>query len=775
MAGIDPMASRLSVSLPHIAGLQKYVVDVPGTASSHATSVISFEAVERLGEPYTITIELTHPEALLRTDYLGKDASFTMTPREGEPRTWHGCMTQFSLLSTTRDIRIYRVVIQAHIARLALVRSSRVFQHKTAPEIIEAMLRHHGFLSHQFMFKLRRDYPQHAWRLQYQTDDWHYIRVLMEQEGIYCYVLASKDGDVLVFADDIDHYLYQPTLTLPYREPSGLASNTEAILSLQTHVHTVPQSFRVADYNPSQAWERFQAEANIAYKDTTTYGQSYVYGTGHPDQTEAQWEAQLRHEAVIAWQLLYVGESTSPALCPARILHTDDVLPDAPRGQVIIEVVHTGARDRDYRNTFKAIPADRRFRLPLNEASWPKIIGTLSARITSPNNYDYASITKDGYYTVRLDLDFDPWNPGGESVPLRLAKPYAGARQTGMHFPVLDGTEAVIECHYGDPNKPYIAAFHHDSQRADLVTNQDRWLSRNVIRTPSDNKLEMEDWEGQEHLKLSTPHSGKSQLTLGHLVDGKRQARGAGFELRTSAKGALRAGDGFIASTYDQPNARGAHTDMQQPMQQLQSAQTQMAELALVAAQARADAADAKAMNTVLQAQVQDLKAAVMVFAAKSSIALSTPDTILHSAGRDVTVTAGQDTSVSVLRRFLVTAGEAISLLANTLGIKLFAAKGPVDIQAQNDAMALAALKDLTLTSLQGKLILTAKDEVWLGAGGSYIKITATGIECASPGDIVEKCAQWDRRDPDSQLLKSTLPWTSQLPDEIQHGAKFSG
>jgi type VI secretion system secreted protein VgrG len=214
---------------------------------------------------------------------------------------------------------------------------------------------------------------------------------------------------------------------------------------------------------------------------------------------------------------------------------------------------------------------------------------------------------------------------------------------------------------------------------------------------------------------------------------------------------------------------------MQQPMQQLQSAQTQMAELALVAAQARADAADAKAMNTVLQAQVQDLKAAVMVFAAKSSIALSTPDTILHSAGRDVTVTAGQDTSVSVLRRFLVTAGEAISLLANTLGIKLFAAKGPVDIQAQNDAMALAALKDLTLTSLQGKLILTAKDEVWLGAGSSYIKITATGIECASPGDIVEKCAQWDRRDPDSQLLKSTLPWTSQLPDEIQHGAKFSG
>ena len=178
----------------------------------------------------------------------------------------------------------------------------------------------------------------------------------------------------------------------------------------------------------------------------------------------------MRHEAAIAWQVQYEGDSSVLALCPARILRMDTALPEAPNGQVIVEVIHQGARDASYRNHYTAIPSDRRFRLKLDEATWPRIAGTLSARVTSPGQYTYAYLTAQGYYTVRFDCDFDTWNPGAESVPLRLAKPFAGSQQTGFHFPVLDGTEAVIAFRDGDPNKPYIAQFHHHSQAVDLVT-----------------------------------------------------------------------------------------------------------------------------------------------------------------------------------------------------------------------------------------------------------------------------------------------------------------
>ncbi|MFM2468255.1 contractile injection system protein, VgrG/Pvc8 family, partial [Paraburkholderia sp. RL17-368-BIF-A] len=291
----------------------------------------------------------------------------------------------------------------------------------------------------------------------------------------------------------------------PYREAAGLeAGGVEAVTSLRTHTVTVPQSFMVADYNPEQAWERFRDEANVAPQDPTTYGQPYIYGTHHLDQAGAKWEAQLRHEAAIAWQIVYEGQSNILALQPGRVLETDLVLPDAPKGQVIVEVTHSGARDASYTNSYRAIPADRRFRLKLEPQTWAKVTGTLSARVTSPDKYKYAYITASGHYTVRFDSDFETWPNGGESVPLRLAKPFAGKGQTGMHFVALDNDEAVISCRDGDPDKPEVIAFHHHSQARDLVTNDRRWLSRNVIRTQANNKLRMEDWAGQEGIKVST-------------------------------------------------------------------------------------------------------------------------------------------------------------------------------------------------------------------------------------------------------------------------------
>ncbi len=559
--------------LKGLTGRQAYFLDVPSAVTSAALSVVSFKAVERLGEPYEVTIQLTHPLELDRSQYLGRDATFRIDAADGtEPRKFAGRITGFAKTRQTHDFCAYEMVVEPLIALLRLTHASRIYQHKTAPQIIEAILRRHDLKGHQFAFKTRRQYPQHKFRFQYQMSDWDYIRLLMEQEGLYSYFVPGKFGEMVVFGDDIDHYLYQPELRAPYRETAGLESGIETVFAIQTKAKTVAASFLTADRNPAQSYERFQAEVNIARKDRTTYGQPYVYGTHHLDQASAKWEAQLRHEAAIAGQVVYEGESNVLELCPARILHMDLALPDAPNGLVVTEVTHNGARDQAYRNTFKAIPSDRRFRLPLDEANWPRIAGTLSARVTSPGRYKYAYLTQDGHYTVRFDLDFDEWPAGGESVPLRLAKPFAGALQTGFHFPLIDGTEVAIAFTDGNPNKPYIASAHHNSYQADHVTSDDRWLSRNVIRTQSNNKLRMEDWRGQEGIKLSTEYGSKSQLNLGYLVDSRKKKRGDGFELRTSGHGAIRGGKGLHLTAYDQPRASGQQLDMQQTIAQLESA-----------------------------------------------------------------------------------------------------------------------------------------------------------------------------------------------------------
>jgi type VI secretion system secreted protein VgrG len=776
MAGTGQKAGSQRSHDSRVKSLQAYHLDVPSAANAKDISVVSYSAREGMASPYETTIEFTHPELLSRADYLGRDGHFTITAEDStEPRVYRGIVVKFKRIKKTKDFFRYTIVIEPQITRLRLAHASRVFQHQSAPQIIESILLRGKFMDHQFVFKLRREYPVHDFRLQYQMSDFDYIVLLCEQEGIFFYIENGKHGDVIVFGDDIDHYIYTPELKVPYRENSGLEAGTEAVFALETHAELVPQSVMVADYNPRIAWERFKDETNVAINDTTTYGTPYIYGTNHLTQAGAQWEAQLRHEAAIAWQVVYHGQSNVLELRPGRILRTDESLPDAPSGQVIIEVTHSGGRGVAYTNSYKAIPSDRRFRLKIDESKWPKISGALSARVTSPNKYPYPYVTKFGHYVVRLDLDFDVWNPGGESVPLRLAKPFAGALQTGFHFPVLDGTEAVIMARDGDPNKLFISQFHHTSLQTDLITNQDRWMSRHAIRTQSDNKVQFEDWKGEEHAKLSTEHSGKSQLTLGHIVDGKRQKRGEGYELRTSGWGAIRAGRGMFISADDQPSASGKQLEMTAAQGLLERALQQMQALADAANAAQAIAADYEEQKALLNDTLKGLKQAGILVSAPAGIALTSGEHLQLTAAENLIATAGGNADIGVMKRFTIAAGEAVSLFAQKLGLKLFAAKGKVEIHAQTDELKLAALKNLTITSTDGKLILSASKEVWIGADGSYIKITNTGIVNGTPGDIIEKCATWNTAGANSMRLAPPKLSTGDLKECAWRSAAAAG
>ncbi|MBV8272376.1 MAG: type VI secretion system tip protein VgrG [Cupriavidus sp.] len=739
------MAEAFDGGRKAVTGRQPYHLEVPSAPSAIGLSVMSFEAVERLGEPYTVKVRLTHSMELDRLEYLRRDASFSIDSGDGsEPRRFSGCITRVSKLKTTRDFRSYEMELRPKVALLSLTKASRVYQNKTAPQIIEAILRRHGLEGYQFAFKIRRQYREHKFRLQYQMSDWDYIRLLMEQEGLYCYFVPGKFGhhlgDLQVFGDDIDHYVYLPQRVVPFRETAGLESGVETVFDLQIHAKTVQESFCTAEYNPADSYERKTAEANVARKEKGNYGQSYVYGIDHPDVESAKREAQLRHEAALSGQLIYEGEGNVLELHPARILRMDLELPDAPNGLVVTEVVHTGARDQAYRNTFKAIPMDRRFRLPIDESKWPRIAGTLSGRVKSPGNYKYAYLTRQGHYVVRLDLDFDEWPKGGESVPLRLAKPFAGARQTGFHFPLIDGTEVAIAFRDGDPNKPYIAHALHHSQHEDLVNSQDRWLSRNVIRTQSNNKLRFEDWEGHEGVKLSTEYGGKTQLNLGYLVDSKRKKRGDGFELRTSGWGAVRGGKGVLISADDQHGAAGQQLDMQPAEDLLASALTQMQVLAEMVKTAQAQLADLKNQEAVMKTALKGLQSPAVLVSAPAAIALATPETIQHSAGKNVMLTAGEHIDAGAIGNFTVAAGKVVSVFANAGGMKLIAAQGKQEIQAQGGSIEMTAAQDMKVLASKGNVEVDAGGSLVLRCGGAEIKLAGGNIELTCPGDVKLNC-----------------------------------
>ncbi|MCK6674282.1 type VI secretion system tip protein VgrG, partial [Enterobacter roggenkampii] len=490
--------------------------------------------------------------------------------------------------------------------------------------------------------------------------------------------------------------------------------------------------------------------------DVTTYGDAYHWADNYltpgstydrnPAPESGAFYARLRHERYLNGQTRAQGITSCPTLSPGQVLKVTGgyEVADVFAQGVVITAMHTYARrDKDFAVDFDGIPDSTDFGFRPEPGSRPVMAGTLPARVTSTTENDtYGHIDKDGRYRVNMLFDRDNWETGFESLWVRQSRPYAGDTY-GLHLPLLAGTEVAIGFEDGNPDRPYIAGVLHDSAHGDHVTIRN--YRRNVLRTPANNKIRLDDERGKEHIKVSTEYGGKSQLNLGHLVDSDRQKRGEGFELRTDSRGAIRAQKGIFISADGQAKAQGQVLEMQAAMSQLEQARSLAEALRSAAEAARAELADVQTQKTLLSDALTDLKKAALLVSAPEGIAQVTGKSLQQSAGDNVISTSGGHTDFSALKRFTVAAGERVSLFAQKLGIKMFAGKGKVEIQAQGDEMTLDALKDIRISSSEGKLIISAKQEIVLTSGGGYIRIADGTVECAAPDKIIERGAVWQK------------------------------
>ncbi|WP_158898120.1 type VI secretion system Vgr family protein [Burkholderia sp. L27(2015)] len=724
-------------------------------------SVLKFAGLDAVSELYRYEVEFTSPVAHIPTEkVLGRPARFiidTIDPNAeylrhmfGEnaekfsdmppARTIHGVVTEFVQFETSADQTRYKLVIEPRTADLARGKKSRLFQKQSVQEIITQTLNHYGYGDGvDFKFQLRAQYKRHEYITQYHESTFAFIQRIAADEGIWFRFEQVKNREVIIFGDDLDAYARNQR-TVPLRRESGLESaGAQAIKSLECRMQRVPESVQLNDYNHRQANVPLLVEANAARNDTTTNGVDSRWGEHYATPEEGQRIAQLRHEAHLAQQTTFKGEGNAFALEVGEVLKIDPNPAYAPHGLFILSVESSGGRRQAYWNTFTAIPSDRVWRTPIDPEAQPVIKGLLPARITSPGDYSRAYLTPEGWYVIKLPFDLDAWSPGGTSRPVRRSKPFSGDNY-GHHFPLIDGAEVAIAFTLGDPNRPIIVGALHDSLHPDLVNTFNH--TRNLIRTVAQNELRMEDRDGLEHIRLTTPFQ-TSELSLGHMVDGNSKERGQGAELRTDEHLAMRSGKGILISADAQPGANGKQMDMESTRKLLEQALEQMEELAAAAKSARAGVADLAAQREVLDNVLKRFEYPAVVMSAPDGIGLVSGDHLQLSAGKNLIANAGGSADIGVQNNFTVAAGEAISLFAQKGGMKLFAARGKVEVQAQRGEMTLAALKDFTITSSADRIVLTAAKEVWIGAGGSYIRISANGIEYCTPGDIYERCAYW--------------------------------
>ncbi|WP_414448230.1 type VI secretion system Vgr family protein [Burkholderia sp. 22PA0099] len=739
-------------------------------------SVLKFSGRDAVSELYRYDIEFTSPAGGVSMDQvIGRPARFIIAPVDpdmvylrrmfGEDaekfskmppaQEIHGVITEFDEFATSADQTHYRVRLEPALADLNRGVTSRLFQKQSVEEIITATLRHCGYRAGvDFVFKLRHTYKRHAYVTQYRETSFAFIRRICAEAGIWFRWEQKPDYATIVFGDDLDAYARKQR-SVPYLRDAGLeSSGADTIKSLEKRTRRVPESVKLHDYNHREAGVSLLVEANAARTDTATNAVDYRWGEHYETLDEGRQIARWRHEAYLAKQIVFKGTGNPFWLEAGEVMRVEPNPSDATHGIFVTAVESSGGRGESYWVSFEGIPSDRVWRTPMALIERPSVDGILPGRITSPGNYKYAYLTERGEYVIKLPFDLDEWSPGGTSRPVRFAKPYSGDNY-GHHFPLIDGAEVAVVFTDGNPDRPVIIGAMHDSQHRDLVDNLNH--TRNLVRTAGQNELRMEDKEGVEHIHLTTPFQ-TSELNLGHMVDSGRKERGRGAELRSDGHVAVRGAKGMLLSADEQAGAGGKQIEMLAAKRLLEQALQQMQSLADAAKASEAIAADYAKQKILLDDTLSDLKKAGILISAPAGIGIVSGDHLQLAANKNLIATAGGNADIGVVRRFTVAAGEAVSIFAERLGIKLFAAKGKVAIQAQSDEMLLAALKDVTIASTEGRLVLTAAKEVWIGAGGSYIKINANRIENGTPGDILEKCASWNKPSAASAQISPTLP-----------------
>ncbi|EFB6652145.1 type VI secretion system tip protein VgrG [Escherichia coli] len=754
--------------------LNRYRLDIPSCPSP--LDVEDFSGTEGISKIYRYDIIFTstdrYPDAAW---FLRKSATLIMgtglLESLTEQKKVHGVITDFRRISGSEDQAQYRITLKPFISLLdKQFRTHRFFVNKSVPEVVEQILTEHGLKGWEYEFSLKRTYPKREQINQYQESDLRFIQRLLAEVGIFYFFTLHPDAqtEVIHFGDTQAALIFDKTL--PVNSPSGMSdSGTDSVWALNVEHRVVEGRVITNDYNHREAQNILMsvpADMTRGEGYDTSYGEVYHYRPRHTERGDkidpapetANFWARLDHERFLAEQTRITGKSTDASLLPAQVLTITDstppVLPAPLQEPVLLtQLLFTGSRKSALQVMLSAVPYSEIvcWRPPLLPR--PKITGTMTARVTSAKEGDiYAWQDASGMYRVKFDADRDDKNPGQESMPVRLAKPYSGDAY-GFHFPLIQGTEVAIAFEEGDPDRPYIAHALHDSRHVDHVTDKNG--TRNVIRTPANNKLRMEDKRGEEHIKLSTEYGGKTQLNLGHNVDASRELRGEGAELRTDDWISIRGGKGIFISADMQPQAQGKMLDMDEAIRQLEQALSLARSMAKAATAANATQGDISCQQR-LNASLTDLTAPGMLLHAPDGIGMVSARALRIASGSEsVGIMSGDNTDITAGQSFTVVAEGAVSLLSRNQGMQLLAAKGRVNIQAQSDDLSMSSQQNLDIQSSEGKVTVSANQELILACGGAYIKLSGGNIELGCPGQILLQSTNMQKMGPTSLDIAS--------------------
>jgi type VI secretion system secreted protein VgrG len=803
----------------------------------------------RLGRHFEFTVDVVSTSGYIELKTLIAQPVTLWIQQEDKSHLPHnGYVHTARRLGSNSGLTSYQLGFASWMHFLKFRRDQRIWQDKTADDIITDVFNTHPQAQGLFQFALSKPLPSRSYCRQDETD-WNFVHRLLESEGLYGFWQQAQDGKshTLVITDRLatldamspetvafyragtgsetdalvqwsgTRTLQSTTLTtrtFDYKSPSTQFNPKGTSVPTMPNQGALPDQAEVYEYTgaytyPKQdrgdqlsgirmeEWEsrskRFEGVGGVRGIDA---GLRFILN-GHPDHDRDQ--ASQKEFAVIGAS--WVIANNLPAANPGPDYpHSLQAMVDEVRtsnaSNSAFKVSHADGSEGFYLVEIEAQRTSVPYRSPFEHRKPDTHLE--SAMVVGPKGEE---IYTDELNRIKVQFVWDRLNGGDEKAScwVRVAQADTGNGYGGVHMPRV-GEEVLIDHIGGDCDRPVVVSRLYNGAA------KPQWHSNGLLSGYKSkeyggsgyNQMVMDDSSGQNRVQLFSS-TANSQLHLGYLVQHTDNTRGAylgtGFDLKSSAYGAVRAEQGLYVSTY--PAAGGQPLDASQASGQLVNAESVIEALseASVAGNAETLQPGQDALKKFTDATQHGVSGGgstggrtagggngnangfatpIMLMASPSGVAVSTQQSTQVTADQHINIVSGQSVHIATGKSLIASVMDKVSVFVQKAGMKLFAAKGAIEIQAQTDEMKLAALKDITITSANGRLVLSADKEVWIGAGGSYIKIGPNLIENGTAGQILEKCASWDKPAASTASFKDPLQGTD-AAIHSGHSLDFSG
>ncbi|WUR10965.1 type VI secretion system tip protein TssI/VgrG [[Empedobacter] haloabium] len=741
--------------------------------------VNQLDAFEAMSRDFEYRVELISDTAMLALkDLQGKLMTVALVRGDGSMRYFSGYVFSFRLVTTDGGFAFYEAILGPWLKYLALRKDNYLFHGKSLRDQTESIFADYSTLP-DWDCRVQGDDPVMTDACQFDETDHNYLHRRWEAAGWHYWYEHTERGHKLVLSDESRQAdVIDGDATVRFQSHGGAVE--EDGLGQWSPVRAIaPASVALSGFNFKHPVPSQVTMPTVNQQGSVLQVESYEYtgAYGFNGLQQGDRLAQLRMEEAEAAAKHFEGSGNSRFLQPGRwftlrdhfygdsLRHADD---SGKHEFLVLEVRHTArnnylqnSKPAEYRNTVRCIRKQIPWRPGRNFNSVEtKILAPQTATVVGPRGPD--SIYTDEYGRIRVQFHWDREGGNDErsSAWLRVASSWAGG-ELGLAAVPRVGSEVIVQWLGGSPDRPIVTGsvynernmppWQQPSQHA-LTGLRSRELAPNAGNAAGgrSNHLILDDTHNQIQAQLKSDHQ-HSQLSLGHITRvednrGRKDARGEGWELATNAWGVARAGMGMLLTTEARPDAAGHAKDMGETVGRLGAARERHEQLGELARQHVAQDADVdqgatgaalKAQNDAIAGGGQaqgELSEPQLVLSSPAGIATSTARSTHIQSDRHTVLNTGEHLSITTGKSLLASLTEKLSVFVYKAGMKLFAAKGKVEIQAQSDNVEIIAEQVLKLISTKKNIEIGACEEILLHAGGSFIRISAKGIQQGTSG-----------------------------------------